>query len=516
VTQEVVDRRRIVRGPAAQFVLFQGREALCEGGTRCGKSWALLLKVDMTAMAYPGSRQLICRQTRKSMNESVLKDWRDDILWLGHPAVSPTASKEHQDLYTYPNGSVVYFAGLESMRDTASPILSTKWDRVLIIQAEETSQNDWEVLATRLSSFKTPYHQLVADCNPAAPSHWLNVRFAPEKCGDNRQRFSFRHYDNPLFYDGEYPSGAWTKEGKEYVEILESTLTGVRRERFLKNRWVAAEGVILDNYDPRVHNLFGELENAGQFGWMIHLQGQEQPIRVAYFTAGVDFGWHPDPGAMQLWAYDSPKWHPHIRRYRCDEIIRLRWQQEEWAEVAADWYNKYAVRHFSCDPHDPENISAFQLRLGKAGGRSLPRVVVKCPPIGGGHRRSPILEPQIDLLREGLRNPKDGHVRTYFLQNWSQGIDEELRRTGRPATEEQEIESWVYALNADGSPSMKPDGKCDEHAVACDRYDQTLNFARGFGIPIKDNAPNEVNDAEWRQILRKKREERGDGFSWEK
>lgn len=506
-TADVVDRRRVLRGPAASFFQYQGREALCEGGTRCGKTWALLLKIDYVARTYPGARILVCRQTRASLNQSVLTDWRNEILWIGHPAIRSTASLERQDDYVYPNKSLVYFAGLENMRDTASPILSSKWDLIVVIQAEETSQNDWEVLATRLSSFKVGYHQLVADCNPAAPSHWLNTRFAPENCGPDRQRFAFRHYDNPLFYTGLHPDGEWTKEGAEYMAILESTLTGVRRERFLKSRWVAAEGVILDNYDPRVHNISADLEADKNYGFLLHIKGQEQPVRIAYFTAGVDFGWHPDPGAMQLWAYDSPKWHPKIRRFRCDEIIKLKWQQDEWADVVVDWHKRYGVRHFSCDPHDPENISAFKLRLGKVGGRDLPAIVVKCPPIGGGHRRSPILEPQIDLLRESLKNPKDGHVRTYFVQHWSQGIDEELRRTGRPATEEAEIESWVYQMNPSGAPTMRPDPKCDEHGISADRYDLTLNFARGFGRELKvqsEYAPETYGHA-WEQIKKAER-----------
>jgi hypothetical protein len=514
-TADVVDRRRALRGPAAAFFQYQGREALCEGGTRCGKTWALLLKIDYLARAHANARILVCRQTRVSLNQSVLTDWRNEILWMGHPAIRASASLERQDDYNYPNGSLVYFAGMENMRDTASPILSTKWDLIVVIQAEETSMNDWEVLATRLSSFKIGYHQLVADCNPAAPSHWLNTRFAPEKCGQDRQRFSFRHYDNPLFYEGLYPNGSWTKEGAEYMGILESTLTGVRRERFLKSRWVAAEGVILDNYDPRTHNVYGELENNEMYGWMLHLKDQAQPIRIAYFTAGIDFGWHPDPGAMQLWGYDSPKWHPNIRRFRCDEIIRLKWQQEEWAEIVVGWHKTYGVRQFSADPHDPENISAFNLRLGKAGGRGMAGLVVKCPPIGGGHRRSPILEPQIDLLREGLGNPKTKHVRTYYLQRWSLGIDDELRRTGRPATEEQEIESWTYANNPDGSPTMKPDGKCDEHGISADRYDQTLNFARGFGRELKEE-DRYTPDTVGAEMIRMKRNKSKKGkLSWE-
>ena len=486
---ETLNRNFTLRGPAAEYFQYEGREALLEGGTRCGKSWAFLVKAKMTADLYPGSRQLICRQTRKSLNESILRDWREDILWVGHPAVSSTASKEHQDEYKWRNGSVVYFAGLEGMRDTASPILSTKWDRIYVCQAEETAANDWEVLATRLSSFKAKYHQLTADCNPAAPSHWLNTRFSPDKITKDRARYPFRHYDNPFFYRGLFPNGEWTKEGAEYVSILESTLTGIRRARYLESKWVAAEGQILDNWDPRSNSVDAELVGSQSTGFSIVPRGAsiaqlgENPIRVAYFTCGVDWGWNPDPGAMSLWAYDSPRWHPLIRRFRVAEVMKLKWQRDEFADVAEEWWAKYGVKYFSCDPSDPENISYFNLRLGKKGYRDGPKIAIKCPPIGGGHRRSKNNTAGIDLMREGIRSAK-GHVRTYLLKDaFPYGVDEELRRTGRATCFEQEVESWVYSLDAQGNPTEKPSKDRGSHANAiyAALYDETLNYARGFG-----------------------------------
>jgi len=478
---EIIDRDFLIRGPAAAYFQYNGLEALLEGGTRCSKSWSFMIKAKATADAYPRSRQLIARQTRKSLNESILRDWREDILWTGHEAVSYSASKEHQDLYRWKNGAEVFFCGLEGMRDTASPILSTQWDRIYVCQAEETDKNDWEVLATRLSSFKTPFHQLTADCNPAAPSHWLNTRFAPDLLGPDRARFPFRHYDNPLFYDGLYPNGDWTPEGEEYMSILEGTLTGVRRERFLLNKWVAAEGQILDNWDPRIHSIDAELERDPRHGWLIHKKGQPNPIRVAYFTCGVDWGWHPDPGCISLWAYDSPRWHPNIRRFRVAEVMKLRWQREEWADLAESWWQKYGVSWFSCDPSDPENINYFRLRLGKMNQRNAPPIAVKCPPIGGGHRRAKHHSASIDLMREGLLSAT-GHTRSFFFKDaFPEGIDEELRRTSRPTCFEQEVESWTYEVDTSGNPTSKPSSKCDQHAIMAALYDETLSFVRGFG-----------------------------------
>jgi hypothetical protein len=494
--QEVIDRRRLLKaGSPSEYFQSSAREVLCDGTTRSAKTWTILLKANAIARAYPGSRQLICRQTRKSLNESVLQDWRTEILWPGHEAISPTASKEHQENYGYKNGSVVFFAGMESMQDTAAPLLSTKWDRIYIIQAEETSKGDCETLITRLSSFKTPYHQITYDCNPAAPSHWLNQRFAPDKLDEHHARFQFRHYDNPFFYVGVYPNGSWTKEGAEYISILESSLTGVRRERFLKGLWVAAEGQILNTWDPRIHSIDATLEGNKENGFFIHPKGTctaslgTNPIRIAYFTAGVDFGWNPDPGVLQLWAYDSPRWHPLVRRFRVAEVMKLEWQREEWAALAEEWWEKYDVKHFSCDPADPENINYLKIRLSKKNYRNAPPLAIKCPPIGGGHQRAKHHTAAIDLMREGLKSAT-GHVRSFFLKDaFPEGVDEQLRRLGRATCYEQEVESWVYELDASGNPTSKPSRAPGSHgnAIYAAMYDEQLSFVRGFGRDLVDN-----------------------------
>lgn len=467
---------------------------------------ALLLKVDLTARNYPGSQQLVARQTRKSLNESVLKTWRDEILWQGHPAISKTASREHQDSYRYPNGSEVVFVGLETMQDTASPILSTQWDRIIVVQSEEVKESAWETLSTRLSSFKTPYRQMTADCNPANPSHWLNKRFQQQtKIG--RQRFRFRHYDNPLFYDGDWPNGEWTREGKEYTDTLESTLTGVRYKRFYLGQWAAADNLILENFDPTKHVVSFQTEKT-EHGWMVHMPGVEQPIRIAYFTAGVDWGWHPDPGAMSLWGYDAPRWHPKIRRFRFDEVMKLRWTRDDWRNLAVEWAGKYDCRYFSCDRSSPESIAYFNIGLQKYKS-TTGAIALKCPPIGGGHRMDRDKGAQIDLMRDGLGS-KDGHQRTYLrMDGFSEGKDDELRRTGRPTCYEEEAESWTWKQKpGEDRPDPVPDDKCDEHALDAARADETLNFARGFGrdlgVPERRGREETYEDA-WKAHMREKK-----------
>jgi phage terminase large subunit len=437
--EEVVDRSYTAHGAAADYFDFPGLEALCESGAGTGKSYSLMRKADYVARKHPMSRQLFARQTRKSMNDSILPDWREKVLWMGHPAISKTASIAYQDIYRYPNGSTIALAGLEDI----DRILSAQFDRIYIFQAEETSLESWEKLISRLRNGRTDYHQITADVNPASEFHWLNIRFQDEH--EHRRRFHYRHQDNPLWFDREKEE--WTEDGLMYIKNVLGSLTGIRRERLLYHRWVAEEGVIFEEYDPNQHLISGELEYSKPHGrWHLHVKGWQDPVNIAYFTAGVDWGWHPDPGVISVWGYDSPRWHPGIRRFRVAEIYKTRWQKEEWADAAVDLWSKYDIRFFSCDRSNPEAINLFNLRIGSRLGREAPAIAVRCPVLGGGHRSE--ITNAIDVMREGLKNPTSGHVRTYFLRDaLCEGRDESLAKAGRPTCTEQEIHSWVYQKN---------------------------------------------------------------------
>jgi hypothetical protein len=163
------------------------------------------------------------------------------------------------------------------------------------------------------------------------------------------------------------------------------------------------------------------------------------------------------------------------------EIYKTRWQKEEWADAAVDLWSKYDIRFFSCDRSNPEAINLFNLRIGSRLGREAPAIAVRCPVLGGGHRSE--ITNAIDVMREGLKNPTSGHVRTYFLRDaLCEGRDESLAKAGRPTCTEQEIHSWVYQKNEDGRPNQeKPDDTCDDHGIDAWRYDEVLNFVHGFG-----------------------------------
>jgi phage terminase large subunit len=60
------------------------------------------------------------------------------------------------------------------------------------------NQEDWEAIITRLRNWKMPYQQLIGDCNPDSPTHWLKARSG---AGGPLVMLESRHEDNPCLRD---------------------------------------------------------------------------------------------------------------------------------------------------------------------------------------------------------------------------------------------------------------------------------------------------------------------------
>lgn len=204
-------------------------EILYDGPAGTGKTRAVLEKVNLAAMKYEGARILIARKTRASMTQSVLVTFEDKVCprW---PWVT-NVKRTHRESYSYPNGSEIVVGGL----DKPERILSTEYDLIVAHQAEELTENDWEMLLTRLRNGVMPYQQAIAECNPGPPKHWLKHRADANRM----RRILSRHSDNPAIT-------------KEYLERL-SNLTGHRRERLFKGKWVSASGLVYETFDEAFH-----------------------------------------------------------------------------------------------------------------------------------------------------------------------------------------------------------------------------------------------------------------------
>ena len=211
---------------------------MLSGPAGTGKSRACLEKLHFCAMKYARMRGLIIRKTRESLSEAALVTFEEKVLPAGSP-IAEGPRRNYRQVYHYPNGSEIVVGGL----DKPGKIMSTEYDMIYVQEATELDLADWLALTTRLRNGVMPYQQVIADCNPDAPTHWLWLR-------GQRGVLSLlhsRHEDNPTLWR----SGEWTEAGLVYLARLDqlgvlNLETGEREgdeyQRLRHGEWVQVPG----------------------------------------------------------------------------------------------------------------------------------------------------------------------------------------------------------------------------------------------------------------------------------
>jgi phage terminase large subunit len=362
----------------AAFEDTASREYLLSGPAGSGKTLANLCKLLWFADSYPGARLLVVRKTRHSLTETALVTWERDVLGPGHPVLARRVDRGHRHAYRFPNRSVLVTGGM----DNPDKVLSSEWDLVYCPEATELSLTDWETLGGRLRAMAGPFDQLMGDCNPGAPQHWLKRRCDGLAC----RLYESRHHDNPRYYD--HRAGRWTEAGRRYVGGRLRLMTGLRRKRFYEGVWASAEGAVYA-FDPGLHLL--------PAGW--------RPPADWPRVWAIDWG-KTAPTVLQMWAVDGAG-----RMYLYREFFRTGTRPDllgRWARGEVEGGREPRPAGVVCD-HDPEAREAFALASGlspqladKADrGRGIEAVQARFDREGEG------LPPRVFFAPDALAHPPD-------------------------------------------------------------------------------------------------------------
>lgn len=408
-------RRFEARGSVRDLFAFHENELLLSGAAGTGKSVGALMKLHALALKYGGSRHLIVRKTHASLTASTLVTFRKSISapelasgivkFYGGSAQEPAGFK-------YRNGSAVIVGGL----DRPSRLLSTEYDTCLVDEAIETTAEDIDTIVTRLRNGVLPYQQLIMCTNPGAPTHHLKQRV---DAGRTRILYS-KHEDNPRMWDGD----DWTEYGRQYLARLDS-LTGARYQRMRWGKWVSAEGLIYEGFDPAIHVI------------------DKFPVRIrpeftAYVT--VDFGYN-HPFVAQLWREDDDG-----RLYLQREIFRTGTLVEDHARALKSMLEQMKIRPRAviCD-HDAEDRATLERHLGMSTTPAKKTV-----------------SDGIQAVQARLRVQKDGRPRLYVMRDAVVKRDPNLVEASRPACTEEEFTSYVWAIKPGGELKEEPVKEMDD------------------------------------------------------
>jgi PBSX family phage terminase large subunit len=395
-------------GAAREFFTCRAPEVILSGPAGTGKSRGLLEKLHVCADKYAGCRILLVRKTRTSLTNTALVTYEQLVLPQGHAIIGYQGAR-------YPNGSIIDFGGM----DKASKIMSSEYDVIAVPEATELTENDWESLTTRLRWGRMPYQQMIADCNPSYPKHWLKQRANTGKA----RMLESRHEDNPSLWNGS----DWTEKGRAYISKLDA-LSGARHLRLRKGIWAAAEGIVYSDYDASVHLVDRfEIPKTWSRTWVI------------------DFG-YTNPFVWQAWARD-----PDGRLYRYREIYMTQRLVEDHAKdilkAVAGEPRPIAI---ICD-HDAEDRATLERHLNMLTGGAFKAIA-----------------PGIQAVQRRMKPAGDNKPRLYFLRDSLVERDANLLDAHLPTCTEEEIESYSWPVTP-GRGKEAPIDK-DNHGMDAMRY----------------------------------------------
>jgi phage terminase large subunit len=435
------------RGSALEVMRCRAPEVLLSGPAGTGKSRACLEKLHLMALSNEGMRGLIVRKTRESLGSTALVTYREHVAKeaLATGIVSfYGGSAEEPPQYRYSNGSRIMIGGM----DKPTKIMSSEYDVAYAQEAIELTTTDWENITTRLRNGVVSFQQLIADCNPDKPDHWLHQRCL----GSSTTMIRCRHEDNPVLYNAD---GTLTERGKAYISKLDA-LTGVRYKRLRLGLWVAAESQVYESFDPTIH-LIDQFDIPDDW--------------IRWIT--VDFG-YTAPFSAQWWAEDGDG-----RLYLYRQIYRTRRLVEDHARhilrlvrrckqccgsKAADHdcqgckqcvleWTEPRPRAIICD-HDAEDRATLErhLEMGTTAAKKT---------VSDG----------IQAVQSRLKVQPDGKPRLFICRDSLVETDPELEEAALPTDATEEITGYVWAVRPGNAGGLKEEPvKQNDHAMDAMRY----------------------------------------------
>lgn len=440
------------RGAAAQVFRERGPEVLLCGPAGTGKTRANLEKLHAMALlngACPKKcvkehehhdrafRGLIVRKTLVSLTSTAVVTYKEHVAKEALDAGIVSfygGSRDEPPQYRYANGSKIMLAGM----DNPTKVMSSEFDVILVVEATELSVTDWEKCKTRLRNGRLSFQQIIADCNPEQPTHWLKKRSDE---GVTKMLYA-RHTDNPVLFNDD---GTPTARGGAYLDTL-NQLTGVRKLRLQGGIWAAAEGVIWERFE------------AGG----VHVSDRKRlPYEWSRFWS-VDFG-YTNPFVWQQWAKD-----PDGRLWLELEIYQTKTLVSDHAEHilqtvktnTGEW--KYPrPRAVICD-HDAEDRATLERAIGF-----------------GTIGAQKTVSDGIQAVDNRMKIQGDGLPRLFILRTALVRRDEDLKQRGLPTSTLEEIPGYVWEPSPDGKPVKDKPLKENDHGCDAMRYQVAYHDLKG-------------------------------------
>lgn len=394
------------------------------GGAYSGKSRLAAEKCHALAQYYPGTMALLARKMRESLTNSTLLFLETEV----DPEFFARAHNKNAHRYRYANGSYLAYGGmLDDRQRQAIRSIGTRGglDLAWLEEGNAFTLEDFEELRTRMRGKAMGWTQIILTTNPDSSQHWINQTLIQPFLNGK-----FKPHEVQCFFslpeDNEYIDPA-------YLETLRG-LTGVRRDRFLLGKWVQAEGVVYEEWNP-AHHVIPRFE----------IPNDWRRIRT------VDFGYSV-PMVIQWWAIN-----PDLAMFLYRETYKTKTLVEDRTREAIKLTGAERIEATLCD-HDAEGRATME----RHGIPTRPAFKSIMSGIEAFTSR-------LRLTENGLGEKKPRI--SIFTDALCHEPDKDLQKAKKPFSTIGEMDSYIWARHPDGSVKKdEPAPDQDDHGCDSGRY----------------------------------------------
>lgn len=209
--------------------------SLLFGGSRSGKTFAIIRIIVIRALAAPKSRHAVLRFRFNSVKTSIVYDTFPKMMDLCFPDVKYNLNKTDW-FVLLPNGSEIWFGGLDD-KERTEKILGQEYATIFLNECSQISYSARNIAVTRLAQSCTYERdgeqklslKMLYDCNPPSQAHWTYKLFKKGIDPDSKMPVDMDDFKsltvNPLHNKKNLP--------EKYIKTLES-LPARLRIRFLE------------------------------------------------------------------------------------------------------------------------------------------------------------------------------------------------------------------------------------------------------------------------------------------
>lgn len=353
---------------------------ICDGAVRSGKSLCMFVSFIVWAMTnFKNASFAVCGRTASSVRRNLIAPYLPVLSQLGYRCTLKLSGGNIKvRMHGYENTFWIFGGKDEASQSLIQgmTLSGVMFDEVALMPRSFVEQ--------ALARCSVEGSKFWFNCNPSNPAHWFYNEWIKKADSKRALYLHFSMEENPSL-------------SKEMLQRYENMYSGAFYERFVKGRWVAADGLI--------YPMFGDSCMA------------DCPQQCSGYYISCDYG-TVNPTSMGLWGESGGVWYRTHEYYYSSKRSGAQKTDEEYYADLEKLADGRRINAVICDP----SAASFIATIRKHGRFKV--IPAKNDVLDGIRRVSDCLKSGRIKICRGC----DDSVREFSLYCWDEGAAKDCPR----------------------------------------------------------------------------------------